>query len=222
MPAEGALRDGTSPGFELIETLRWEPAGGFVRLARHLERLHRSADVLGFAYDATEVERVLERCAGGRLPLRVRLTLDSRGSAAATTAPFEPLPQRAVWTLRLARTQLRSAEPRLRHKTTLRSIYEAARAEFSRDDADEVLLSNERGEVCEGTITSLFADVDNGVLLTPALRCGLLPGVLRGEMIEQGQAREAVLTMDDLDRAKALYVGNSLRGLIEARLDRDP
>ena len=48
MPAEGALRDGTAAGFELIETLRWEPGEGFVRLARHLDRLYASAQELGF------------------------------------------------------------------------------------------------------------------------------------------------------------------------------
>ncbi len=51
MPAEGALRDGTAAGFELIETLRWEPEEGFVRLDRHLARLYASAHALGFVAD---------------------------------------------------------------------------------------------------------------------------------------------------------------------------
>ena len=106
----------------------------------------------------------------------------------------------------------------IRHKTTRRQVYEAARAEFSREEADEVLLLNQRGEVCEGTITNVFIDIGEPVLVTPALDCGLLPGVLRGEMLEQVTAREAVLTEADLRAAKAIYVGNSLRGLIRARL----
>ena len=59
---------------------------------------------------------------------------------------------------------------------------------------------------------------DGGPLLTPPLSCGLLAGVLRGEMLETGKAAEAVLTVEDLQAAKALFVGNSLRGLIRARL----
>jgi 4-amino-4-deoxychorismate lyase len=55
-----------------------------------------------------------------------------------------------------------------------------------------------------------------GVLLTPPVSCGLLPGVLRGELLESGEAREAVLTEGDLRRAKAVFAGNSLRGLIRA------
>ena len=42
----------------LIETLRWEPAGGFVRLERHLARLQRSAAAL----DLPGAERALPHC----------------------------------------------------------------------------------------------------------------------------------------------------------------
>ena len=218
MPAEGALRDGTAAGFELIETLRWEPGEGFVRLERHLQRLYASAHALGFAADPEAIGDALRECKGERVPLRVRLTLARNGEIKATTAPFEPLPADAVWSLRIAATRLDSADPLIRHKTTRRQVYKAARAEFSREEADEVLLLNERGEVCEGTITNVYINTGGPVLVTPALDCGLLPGVLRGEMIEQGKAKEAVLTEVDLRAARALYVGNSLRGPIKARL----
>ena len=218
MPAEGALRDGTAAGFELIETLRWEPEEGFVRLDRHLARLYASAHALGFLADPATIGEALRDCRGERVPLRVRLTLAEDGKVNATTAPFEPLPADAVWTLRIAATRLDSADPLIRHKTTRRAVYEAARAEFRPEEADEVLLLNERGEVCEGTITNLFVDMGEPLLVTPALGSGLLPGVLRGEMIDEGKAKEAVLTEVDLRAARALYVGNSLRGLIKARL----
>lgn len=218
MPAEGALRDGTPAGFELIETLRWEPEEGFVRLDRHLQRLYASAHALGFAADPEATGEALSECKGDRVPLRVRLTLAQDGKANATTAPFEPLAKDAVWTLRIAETRLDSTDPLISHKTTRRQVYEAARAEFPREEADEVLLLNERGEVCEGTITNVFVDIGEPVLVTPSLDCGLLPGVLRGALVEEVTAREAVLTEADLRVAKALYVGNSLRGLIKARL----
>jgi branched-subunit amino acid aminotransferase/4-amino-4-deoxychorismate lyase len=46
----------------------------------------------------------------------------------------------------------------------------------------------------------------------------LLPGVLRAELLASGEAEEAVLSKADLQRAEALYIGNSLRGLMPARL----
>lgn len=218
MPAEGALRDGTAAGFELIETLRWEPGEGFVRIDRHLARLYASAHALGFAADPEAIGEALRECRGERVPLRVRLTLAGDGKVNVATAPFEPLPGDAVWGLRIASIRIDSGDVLLRHKTTRRQVYESARAEFLREEADEVLLRNERGEVCEGTITNVFVGTGDDVLLTPPLRCGLLAGVLREEMIEQGKAKEAVLTEADLLGAKTIYVGNSLRGLIRARL----
>jgi 4-amino-4-deoxychorismate lyase len=216
MSPESAFRDRNGAGFELIETLRWEPARGFVRLERHMARLAASARELGFELSPAGIDHALRDAVGGDAPLRVRLTLARDGKSEVTTQPFTPLAPDAVWTLRIAEARLDANDPLLRHKTTRRTVYDAARAEFSREEADEVILLNQYGQVCEGTITNVFVDMGDGVLLTPPLRCGLLPGVLRGEMLESGKAKEAVLTEDDLRRANAIFVGNSLRGLIRA------
>jgi len=218
MPAESPLRDGDATPFELIETLRWEPEGGFLRIDRHLARLYASAHALGFRADPDAIGEALREAKGERVPLRVRLALAADGTAKATTEPFFPIADGSVWRLAVASTRLDSSDPLLRHKTTRRGIYEKARAEFARQEIDEVILLNERGEVCEGTITNLFIDIGEPVLRTPSLASGLLPGVLRGSLVDQVAASEAVLTETDLHRAKAVFVGNSLRGLIEARL----
>jgi len=79
---------------------------------------------------------------------------------------------------------------------------------------------NERDELCEGTITNLFVTLDNGDILTPPLSSGVLPGILRETLIENGTAREVVIDHALLHAAKTLHVGNSLRGLIPARLTK--
>lgn len=219
MPAEGPLRDGTPAGIELIETLRWAPDGGFVRLERHLARLARSAVALGFAHDEASTRHALAVAVQSAAGLqRVRLTLAASGVISVTKQPFASLPAGAVWRLKIARTRLESSDPLLAHKTSRRAAYDAARAEFSRDEADEVLLLNQRGELCEGTITSLFVDLGDGFLRTPALTCGLLAGVLREELLATGRALEAALMPHDLHQAKSVLIGNSLRGLIQAQL----
>jgi len=223
MPAESPLRDGNGADFELIETLRWDADAGFVRLERHLGRLYASAAELEFACDPAKVGAALRDAIAGAAQsnpaaFRVRLTLAANGNAAAAAQPFALQRPDTVWALRMARTRLDSRDRLLRHKTSRRSLYEAARAEFTHKQADEVILLNERGEVCEGAITTVFADHGDGVLLTPPLSCGLLAGVLRAEMIETGLAREELLTEADLRNAKALFVGNSLRGLIPCKL----
>ncbi|TGQ39561.1 MULTISPECIES: aminotransferase class IV family protein [unclassified Mesorhizobium] len=219
MPAESALRDGNAADFELIETMRWEPGQGFLRLDRHLARLYGSAAELGFACDPQRVGEVLMNTVGRQqIALRMRLLLSRNGEMTASVQPYEPLAADKVWRLQLARTRLDSGDMLLRHKTSRRETYQRARAEYLASRADEVLLANERGEICEGTITNVFADFGDGVLATPRLDCGLLPGVLRGELLDEGRAREAIYTLDDLKSAKALFVGNSLRGLIPAKL----
>ena len=218
MPAESPLRAGEHEDFELIETFRYEPGRGFVRLDRHLARMAASAEVFGFPFSAGHVKEKLQVLADPHGMMRVRLALSAQGGIKASHQPFVPLPANTLWKLQIAKTRLDSRDLLLRHKTSRREIYEQARAEFSADEADEVLLLNEMDEVCEGCITSLFLEVPNGPWLTPALKCGLLPGVLRSEMLENKDAAEASLSLWEVETTKSLFVGNSLRGLIRARL----
>ncbi|WP_042119333.1 aminotransferase class IV family protein [Rhizobium etli] len=205
--------------FSLIETLRWQPGEGFIRLRLHLARLFRSARRLGFP-QPTDAQRKLEAAvAGAGGPLRVRLIFDLQGEIEVTSAPFFPLAPETVWKVRIAKTRLHSADRLLRVKTTRRTLYETARAEYAQAEADEVILLNERDEVCEGTITSIFLDDGSGILRTPPISCGLLAGVLRTELLCGRKARVGRLTVADLD-AGTIYVGNSLRGLIRANLLR--
>ncbi|MEJ0025087.1 MAG: aminodeoxychorismate synthase component I [Rhizomicrobium sp.] len=193
----------------LIETLRWE--SGFVRPDRHLARMEASAAFLSLPFDRHAALAALSAAvARAREPLRVRLTLDEQGAFAATAAPLEPAP--SVWTFALSPRRVASSDVLLRHKTTWRSFYDE---EPARLGADEALFCNERGALTEGSRSTLFLR-RGGTLLTPPLACGLLDGVLRRELIEQGRCIEAVLTPDDLATADEIFFGNSLRGLIRA------
>ena len=69
------------------------------------------------------------------------------------------------------------------------------------------------GFVTEGGIWNIFVERD-GQMLTPPLTRGVLPGVLRAELLESGQAVEADLRAEDL--ADGFLVGNSVRGLVSA------
>ena len=141
----------------LRETLRWEPDGGFQRLEQHLRRLLRSADALGLrAPDDAKAQ--LDRAVGGTAPLAVQVVMNYRGQLDIAVEPYVALAPDRVFRVRIAeKTRLDSSDTFYRHKSSRREPYEAARAEFSLKDADEVLLLNERGEVCEGAGTSIFA-----------------------------------------------------------------
>lgn len=210
---ESPLRPPPDPGFRLIETFRWESDKGIIRRGEHLARLTRSAAELGI--DPQGVDAALDGLSG-LMPLRVRLMVDAKGRAEVTTAPYAPLPEGTVWRVAIAPERLAADDPWLRVKTTQRHLYDTARANLP-DGVDELIFLNKDGELCEGTITNLFTQVGPD-LVTPPVSCGLLPGVLRADFLNRGRATERVLTSDDLSNVTALYMGNSLRGLIPARL----
>ena len=83
-------------------------------------------------------------------------------------------------------------------------------------DADEALFVREDGLLTEGSVTNIFVPGPDGVLLTPPARLGLLPGVFRRTLIEEGRAREAELRLEDL--AGGFMLGNALRLMMDARL----
>ncbi|WP_376876599.1 aminotransferase class IV family protein [Albirhodobacter sp. R86504] len=197
---------------KIIETFGWHPIGGVARLSLHRARLARTAKDLGFAFDGADFDTALSTL-NGDSPLRIRLTVEASGKIEMTTAPLTPS---GTWRVALSPVRLASDDPFLPIKTTQRAPYEAARARMPLG-VDEVILLNERDEVCEGTITNLFL-LRDGHYLTPAASSGLLLGVLRESMLATGKAREALLTPADL-REGALFMGNSLRGLIPALLE---
>ncbi len=197
------------PDLRLIETLGWDGIG-FLRLSLHMGRMARGAGALGWVFDGSAAERVL-RAAVRTSPRRIRLTCAADGALEVTTAPM-PAPV-ACWRLGLAQARLQSGDLWLTLKSTRRASYDAARTALP-GHLDEAVFMNERGEVCDGTITTLFFDAGQG-LCTPPLASGLLPGVLRAEMLASGGCREAVLMGLDLPDVR-LWAGNSLRGLAPA------
>ncbi len=204
--------------FELIETLLHEAGTGFWLLDGHIKRLRASAAYFGYAFEERAVQEALDRAVEGRKNerLRVRLLLAENGSVTVTTAEQPAQAPGSVMRFVISDTRLDSTNAFLFHKTTRRELYDREWQHYA-DTAgsDEVLYLNERGEVAEGSRTNVFVE-SGGKLVTPPLSSGLLPGVLRGELIASGKAQEAVLTVDDLARAEAIYVGNSVRGLVRA------
>jgi len=205
------------PAFELLETLLWRRGRGYFLLEAHLKRLRDSADYFGFAVDADAVRcqllTVAERFTAPRY--RVRLRVNRHGEAQVEYAPLSP--ERRVWRVALAREPVNPREVFLYHKTTYRQVYERARA--ARPDCDDVILWNTRGEITESTLANVVVRLDRRYY-TPPVECGLLAGVYRGHLLQRGLLRERVLTPDDLRRAEAVYLINSVRGWIKAEVVR--
>jgi para-aminobenzoate synthetase/4-amino-4-deoxychorismate lyase len=204
--------------FELIETMLYVPGDGIWLKGYHLARLAASSSYFGFAYDAAKVRDTID-AAIATAPdkrLRVRLLLDEDGSVSATATPQPETQANAVMRYVVSDTRINSSDLFLYHKTTRRELYDREWKHYAETlGADEVIYLNENGELAEGSRTSIFIESD-GRLLTPRLAAGLLPGTLRAAMIDEGRAVEARLSIEDLNSAKAVYLGNSVRGLLRA------
>ena len=124
----------------------------------------------------------------------------------------------AQWQIVVADEALDGDDYLLRHKTTARSRYDAALARLAAMPAVfDAIFCNTRGEVCEGARSNVYVERD-GVLLTPPVSSGLLPGVMRRHLLESGRAVERVLYREDLLTAPAIYLSNALRGLFPVTL----
>ncbi|HEX8526122.1 aminodeoxychorismate synthase component I [Allosphingosinicella sp.] len=210
--AKGAFVADPERSFDLVETMRFDPREGMPDLERHLGRLKRSADALGFAFDRHHARNELQ-AATFRMPGlgKVRLMLSPSGAIAIEIRPLEPPPKEPV-EVAIGRRPVPAEDFRLAHKTSDRAFYDDAR---SSSGAFEILFADEAGFVTEGSFTSLFVE-RRGRLVTPPLSRGLLPGVLRERLIEEGRAIEGDLVEADL--LGGFLIGNAARGLIRARL----
>jgi para-aminobenzoate synthetase/4-amino-4-deoxychorismate lyase len=208
--------------FELIETLLFDPTlgtgGDFWLLDRHVERLQASARYFGFRCDPTAVRRSLEDAVASRRHerLRVRLLLAESGQTTVTLTVLPAAPTGTVMRYVVSPTRLDSTDVFLAHKTTERHLYDREWQHFHDTvGADEVIYLNAEGTLAEGSRTSIFVE-RGGRLLTPPLAAGVLPGVLRAELMATGRAVEARLTLEDLAGPSAVFLGNSVRGLVPA------
>jgi para-aminobenzoate synthetase / 4-amino-4-deoxychorismate lyase len=203
--------------FRLIETMRWVQGEGFHLLERHLARLAASSRYFGFRLYEAAVRKALSRAVQALEGVqRVRLTLGLAGDVEVGTEPITLPAPGMVWSYAFAAARTDSRDPRFHHKTTLRALYDEELAvQRAATGCDEVVFLNERGEVTEGSRTTLFVERD-GVWLTPPLASGVLDGCLRREMIETGAPRveERVLFPDDLGQG-TVWFGNALRGLMQ-------
>lgn len=209
------------PDFELIETLRWQRSQGFYLLERHLARLAKSAGELGFECCQTDVLNCLNQAipAFSAEVERVRLLLSRDGRTSLTHTPIELPDENYIMLFAISDKTTHSSDSLYRHKTTRRELYDGERVRLQKiTGCTEVVFTNERGEITEGSITTIFLEKD-GVLKTPPVASGVLPGTLRAQLLDDTAVhiREVTLTLADLKSADRIYLGNSVRGLIKAR-----
>ncbi len=216
-------------GRGLFETFRAR-RGAVYRLEHHLERLQAGAKVLGIALPLASAEmmaivrELTERC--GLEDARVRLTLTAGPAEGGPVLLFqlrpatdypEDLYQRGM-SAGIAATRRNETSPLSRIKSLNYLDNLLARERARRTGADEALFLNTRGLLADGSATNIFI-VRGGIILTPPVADGALPGVTRGAVLELAPAhgitvRQASLTLDDLRGADETFLTNAVAGVM--------
>jgi para-aminobenzoate synthetase/4-amino-4-deoxychorismate lyase len=204
--------------FELLETLLWAPGTGYALVDHHLTRLSRTAGYFNFPLELRNIRNELALFAAGLAsgPHRVRLLVSRLGHVRCQAVPLDPGAVR-FRDVALASGPIDRNDVFLYHKTTRREVYEAAIRACP--GSHDVLLFNENSEVTETTIANIAVEI-GGVLYTPPVRCGLLPGTQRAMMLEQGKLQERVITIDETLASQNVYLLNSVRGMQRVRVGR--
>ena len=207
------------PDFSLLETILWQPDHGYFVLDYHLQRLQASAIYFDFNLDINSLKTQLDKLTKTFLnqAYKVRLLLDSCGEITYQTMPLSSVNNQEFVKLGMCSTPVDSNNLFLYHKTTNRQVYETAKAAFP--DCDDVLLWNERGEITETCIGNIVVEL-NREFLTPPVKCGLLAGTFRADLLEKGKIREEIITMEMLKYSDRIYIINSVQKWREAVLIR--
>lgn len=200
-----------APSFSLIETMR--AVDGIPLLDLHMKRLAESAEYFDIRYDGRrlrdELTAVARAC--GSVESRVRVELNDAGFWKISTTLLKP----SQWHggVLLADKPVNSRDIFRHHKTTHRQFFEQ-QLELARDAGfDEVIFLNESAALTEGAISNIFLYANNK-WITPALTCGVLPGVYRSTLVSSLPAVvEREVYSADLIAAEKIFVCNALHGV---------
>lgn len=210
-------------GIGVFETTRVHDGVPFA-LTRHLRRLRTGAALVGVdvPWDdetlrdaaAIAVRSSVDDLGGQMAPdtfLRLRLTVTGGGALVATVASTDEWLASA--TVVTVDQPVNERSPLTGAKVTSRLEWILVLAEAHRRGADEAIRLNTAGMLCEGTGSNVFLVID-GVLCTPSLETGCLPGVTRElvcEVVDVAERND--LTVADLRRASEVFLTSATRSV---------
>lgn len=198
----------------LIETISWRYPQGYQLLDLHFKRLKYSCEYFGIKFYSQAIKEKLTAVAAyfHLKPHKVRLLVFGDGNFYIHYNPLSPA--KKLWRVKISSFSVCRDNVFLYHKTSNRGLFNRQREQAQQQGFDEILFTNRLGALTEGTVSNIFLLFGNK-FYTPALSSGLLPGVLREKMIKQGGAVEKELYPQDIINADKLFLGNSVRGLVE-------
>jgi para-aminobenzoate synthetase/4-amino-4-deoxychorismate lyase len=228
---KGQFLSSPRPDCQLIETILWLRDTGFWLMDRHIARLAASAGYLGYTLNTTILTQQLNEATTTAVStsLKIRILLHQDGTLKIRAIPCDPpaaldfsiLPatEGTLPKITVSKRPTHSSWPFLYHKTTRRELYTSERQLSLDRGYFEVIFTNEKEEITEGSISNILIR-QGQQLFTPPTSCGLLAGVCRGHLLDLHPQliTERIMRHTDLLTADAIYLVNSIRGIVEVSL----
>lgn len=206
-----------SSDFELFETMKWDTDSGVFLEEYHFNRLKDSASYFDFKFCEVRGKEIIDetiRNISNNLCV-IRLFVNAKGGIRIETSEVPVFIKNQKYTVSLAKNPVQSENIFLYHKTTQREVYENAEGENLH--SDDVILWNEEGNLTESTIANIILNIE-GNWVTPSTNCGLLRGVYRESMLENGLIEERKIHKSEIADLSEITLINSVRGEFKAKL----
>jgi len=234
-----ALDYGFLYGYGLFETMR-AYNGRVFRLNRHIERLTGSCQKIGIPVEGIDFEKAMNATitANKLYDARIRVTVSigegtpvpdpatcTNPTVMVIALPYNPLSEEvyekgySAITSTIGRNRL-SPSTTLKSSSYLDSIL--AREEARKARVDEVLCFNEKGFLAEAGMSNIFL-VANGILKTPSIDSGILPGITRETVLELAalsgiKVQEQEIDPKELINAQEAFLTNSIIEIVPLTL----
>lgn len=212
----------------VFETFRWKGSLP-VYLEKHLNRMKRGSEFLSIPFPGEEsvkssVQEAIRRSSVTDAYVKICLLSSGgmkfheradEGHVLVIVRSYEP--PKEHMRAHIVSFRRTSSSPLLRIKSLNYLGNVLARREAESNGYDEAIFLNERDEVTEGSVTNLFW-VKEGVLYTPAVDCGLLPGITREALISLApelnlEVEEGEFNLDEVLSSDNAFLTNSLVGI---------
>lgn len=222
-------------GDGLFESIRFQD-GSLIYIDDHLERLVSGMFTLGldttFFNPLQICDLMLELCKQNELiDARIRLTVfrDAGGfykpssdncSYLINTEAINPALIKSEKGVRLGLySEIRKPINSLSGIKSSNGLLYVLAARYARENNwDDSIILNEHGRICESSNSNIFLVLPNKRILTPPISEGILPGVMRKNLIKwlrenEYQVDEAIVLTDDFYRAEEVFLSNAIQGV---------
>lgn len=207
------LDEGFLFGLGAFETIAVS-GGRPVFLGRHLLRLEKTLEFLGISRQVTEREVYGYLESAGITAGAVKIAVSEKNRLFVPREnPYTEMDYERGFTVDFARGRRNEYSPLTYHKTINYGECILEKRQAAERGLDEAVFLNGKGEICEGCVSNIFF-VRDGKLFTPEISCGLLPGIVRGYLLEHCSVAETRIAAGDETQFEECFLTNSLMGVM--------